>query len=50
MHICIVHGHRQQCGEGWAGAGWSGGKGEEWGTSVIVSTIKNKIKINYVVL
>ena len=45
-HICIAHGHRQQCGEGWGeveGAGWRGEKGEgKWSTSVIVSTILKK--------
>ena len=35
-HICIAHGHRQQCGEGWWGAGWRGAKGEIQGTSVII--------------
>ena len=44
MHICMAHGHRQPCSEGQGGsggrveAGQSGGC--EWGTSVMVSTIK----------
>ena len=55
MHVCIAHGHRQQCGEGrggggegWAvggmGAGWRGSERGTWGTSIIVSTIKIKKK------
>ena len=41
VHICITHGHRQQCGEGWRGwAGWRGAKRGKCGTSVIVSIMK----------
>ena len=31
MHICITHGHRQQCGKcrgEWEGAGWRGARRE----------------------
>ena len=43
MNICIVHGHRQQYGEGgWGGTEWRGVKGGKWGTSIIVSTIKKR--------
>ena len=44
MHICITHVHRQQYSEGLRGRGGGvGGRGKgEWGTSVIISTIKNK--------
>ena len=46
MHICIAHGHRQQCGEGQEeGGGWmEGGKGGKEGTSVIVNKTINKTK------
>lgn len=42
MHICIAHGHRQQRGED--GEGWTGGgRGRvEWGTCVMVSTMKKQ--------
>ena len=32
MHVCIVHGHRQQSGESWGARGLGkGGQREEWG-------------------
>lgn len=45
-HVCIHHGHKQHCGEGqgrWALRDWvgGGGKGGKWGTSAVVSTMKN---------
>ena len=47
-HKCITHGHRQQCGdgqrEGGAGLGRRGTGGGKMGTSVTMSTIKNKEK------
>ena len=49
MHICIAHGHRQQCGEGLGGGGGWVEEGKWW-TSVIVSTIrKEKIIIEYII-
>ena len=42
MPICIAQGPRQQCGEGcWGGRLGGGGDGGEWGTSALVSIIKN---------
>lgn len=47
MHVCIAHGHKQQCGEGQGGgAGWNGAKMGKWGTSVIGSAIKIFFKDN----
>lgn len=40
-HVCIVHRHRQQCGDG-LGERDQGQKWREWGTSIIVSTMKKK--------
>ena len=41
-HMCIAHGHREQCGDGqreWGGvgSGKKGAKGREMGTSAIAS-------------
>ena len=39
-HLCMTHGHRQQCGidrrRGVGGAGWRWEKGEKGGTTVIL--------------
>ena len=47
-HIYITHRHRRQWGdslrENRARAGWRWAKGEKMRTSVIVSTIKSKVK------
>ena len=50
-HICMTHRHRQQCsdgyivGKGWEwGAGWRQAKGRKMGVSLIVSTIKIKLR------
>ena len=47
-HICVVHRHIQQCGdgqrEGGPGAGRRGAKCEKRGPPTIVSTIKIKTK------
>ena len=46
MCICIVHGHRQQCGVKAREVGaWRKGQkvGGGWETSVIVSTIKKSV-------
>lgn len=42
MHICVTHGHRQQCSEGWGVQEW-GGMGQ-WGKKKgdICKTLKNK--------
>ena len=52
-HMCITHGRRHQCGdglrEGGSGTGWrwaAGGGGGDLGTSVIVPTVKIKLKNN----
>lgn len=45
LYICITNGHRKQGGEGpgWS-RGWEEGVkgGGNWGTSVILSTVKKK--------
>ena len=50
MHMRMARGHRRYCGEGQVGGGWvEEGKQrwEGWGTSVIVSTIKINILLNF---
>lgn len=43
MHMCITHGHRQQCWEG-LGRGWDWGRGCQGGASVILSMTKINLK------
>ena len=47
-HICIIHRHRQQCGDGQQEGGveaeWRWAKGDKMATSAIVLTIKIKVK------
>ena len=47
-HICINHGHRQQCGDSqreWGGGWWLGGGTQGWvGNGDICNSINNKNK------